>query len=146
MRALVQRVSSARVVVDGEVVGEIGPGLAVLLGITHTDGEKEAAYLADRCLGMRIFEDESGRMNRSLLETGGGILVISQFTLYGDPKSGRRPSFTAAARPEPARKLYDYFLEQLRKSPVAKVAGGRFGANMRCEFVNEGPVTLLVEA
>ncbi len=146
MRLVIQRVAEARVIVAGETVGAIGPGLAVLLGVTHSDGAGQNAYLVDRCLKMRIFEDDAGKMNRSVEDIGGSILVIPQFTLYGDTRSGRRPSFTEAARPEKALELYRAFIALLRESTALRVEEGRFGADMRCELVNDGPVTLIVEA
>ncbi len=144
MRALVQRAAYGRVTVGGEVAGEIGPGLVILLGITHGDGEKEAAWLAKKCANLRIFEDDAGLMNRSLVEVGGAALAVSQFTLYGDASAGRRPSFTQAARPEHAEPLYEFFSAELRRQGVT-VANGVFGAEMRLELLNDGPVTLLVE-
>jgi D-aminoacyl-tRNA deacylase len=146
MRALIQRVSEASVSIDGESVGEIGPGLVVLLGVgegdTAADGERLAAKLAR----LRVFDDESGRMNRSLLDLGqqAGALCISQFTLYGDVRRGLRPSFTEAARPEVGEPLYESFCEALEALGV-RVARGRFGARMSVALRNEGPVTLLVE-
>lgn len=145
MRAVVQRVVRARVEVAGREVGAIGPGLAILLGVARDDSEKDAEYLADRCVKMRIFADDAGKMNRSALETGGDFLAISQFTLYGDAAAGRRPSFSAAADGPRAEKLYVHFVECLKRSG-RRVATGEFGADMRCEFVNDGPVTLIVES
>jgi D-aminoacyl-tRNA deacylase len=144
MRALVQRVASARVTVDGSPTGEIGRGLLVLLGITHSDDRPTADWMADKLLGLRIFSDEEGRMNRSVEEVEGGILVVSQFTLYGDARKGRRPSFVDAARPEHAIPLYEHFVESLRRGRCP-VETGRFGAMMQVELVNDGPVTLLLE-
>jgi D-tyrosyl-tRNA(Tyr) deacylase len=144
MRAVVQRVSQAKVEVDGEVVGQIGPGLMVLLGISKTDTRAEADFVADKIVQLRIFEDDLGKMNRSLLETGGALLVVSQFTLYGDCRKGRRPSFDAAAGAEQARALYDYFLEAARRN--AHVEAGVFQADMAVTLTNEGPVTLIVES
>ena len=145
MRALVQRVKYARVKVDDETVGEIGNGLLILLGVGLEDTEKEAAFVADKCANLRIFEDDAGKMNRSLLDTGGGALVISQFTLYGDASHGRRPSFSAAAPPEQAEPLYLKFVE-LMKSAGVPVATGRFRAEMAVELCNDGPVTIMVES
>lgn len=140
MRALVQRVSSASVTVEGERVAAIGPGLLVLLGVAHDDTEETADRLAHRLLALRILDDEDGRMNRSVAETGGEVLCVSQFTLLGDARRGNRPNFTAAARPERAEPLY----ERVRGALGAQ--GGRFGARMAVELTNEGPVTLLLEA
>ena len=145
MRALVQRVKYARVKVAGETVGEIGAGLLILLGIGAEDTEKEAAFVADKCANLRIFEDDAGKMNRSLLDTGGGALVISQFTLYGDASHGRRPSFSAAAPPELAEPLYLKFVELMKNAGVS-VATGRFRAEMAVELCNDGPVTIMVES
>lgn len=144
MRALVQRVTEARVAVDGSSVGEIAGGLLVLLGVTHADTGEQARWLAGKVAGLRIFEDADGKMNRSVTDTGGGILAVSQFTLYGDCRKGRRPSFDAAARPEQAKALYDEFVAELRTFGIA-VATGVFQAHMKVSLVNDGPVTLLVE-
>jgi D-tyrosyl-tRNA(Tyr) deacylase len=146
MRAVVQRVSSASVTVDGSVVGQIGQGLLVLLGITTDDSEKDVVYLADKIVNLRIFEDEAGKMNRSVLDTGGGVLVVSQFTLYGDTRQGRRPSFISAARPEQAEPLYRSFVAEVRGLGVKEVATGTFQATMSVALVNDGPVTLLVDS
>ena len=145
MRAVVQRVSESSVTVDGEVVGSIGPGLMVLLGVTHEDTEKEADYLADKIINLRIFSDDAGKMNRSLLDTEGEMLVVSQFTLYGDCRKGRRPSFIQAADPDKGNALYEYFVKKVRDNGVA-TATGRFGAMMDVSLVNDGPVTLIVES
>ena len=145
MRALVQRVSYARVKVAGETVGEIGAGLLILLGVAAEDTEKEAAFVADKCANLRIFEDEAGKMNLSLLDTGGAALIISQFTLYGDASHGRRPSFSAAAPPELAEPLYLKFAELMKNAGVP-VATGRFRAEMAVELCNDGPVTIMVES
>lgn len=145
MRALVQRVSRGSVKVDDKVVGEIGHGLVILLGISHDDGTAEVNFVADKCVNLRIFEDEAGKMNRSLLEVGGEALIISQFTLYGDCRKGRRPGFNDAALPEHAIPLYEEFIERVDESGV-KTATGIFGASMQVEIINEGPVTLLVES
>ncbi len=145
MRALVQRAAGGAVDVAGERIGEIGRGLVVLLGITHADTEKDAAFLAEKCVNLRIFEDEAGKMNRSLLDVGGGLLVISQFTLYGDASHGRRPSFTEAARPEIAIPLYEKFLGLCREYGVT-VETGKFGADMLVSIENDGPVTIMVES
>jgi D-tyrosyl-tRNA(Tyr) deacylase len=144
MRALIQRVSEARVSVEGEVVGEIGAGLCVLVGVTHDDDEPAARRLAAKVANLRVFDDEAGVMNRSLVETGGAALVVSQFTLYGDTVRGRRPSWVAAARPEHAAPLVDAFAHALFAAGVP-VATGRFGADMQVALVNDGPVTLLLE-
>ena len=144
MRALVQRVTSASVTIDGEVVGAIGAGLCVLVGVTHDDTEASARKLAAKVANLRVFADDDGAMNRSLLETGGGALVISQFTLYGDTARGRRPSWVAAARPEQAEPLVEVFVRELGALGIS-VATGRFGADMQVALVNDGPVTLLLE-
>jgi len=144
MRAVIQRVSQASVRVDGEVVGQIGRGFLVLLGITHSDGEAEALWLAKKIAGLRLFEDADGKMNLGLAEVGGAVLAVSQFTLYGDARKGRRPSFVEAARPEQAQPLYERFCEALRGVGV-EVAQGIFQAHMQVALVNDGPVTLVVE-
>ena len=144
MRAVVQRVSRARVVVGDEVVGEVGRGLLVLLGVAPDDAEADARWLADKVVNLRIFPDDTDKMNRSVADAGGGVLVVSQFTLYGDCKKGRRPSFIGAAGPEIAVALYEAFANAVRALGVP-VATGRFGAMMHVELVNDGPVTLLLE-
>ena len=144
MRALLQRVTSASVTVDDQVVGRIENGFVILLGVTHTDSEVEAQWLSRKVAGLRIFDDTDGKMNASLADVDGQLLVVSQFTLYGDARKGRRPSYTNAARPEQAEPLVDYFVEQLRGMGY-NVATGLFGANMAVEIHNDGPVTLLVE-
>ena len=144
MRAVVQRVSSARVVVEGEVVGEIGGGLCVLLGVARGDGEADVERLAGRIARLRIFENEEGRFDRSLLDVGGAALVVSQFTLIADTAKGNRPSFTEAAPPEQAEPLYEAFCAALRELGV-DVATGRFGARMAVELVNDGPVTIVLD-
>jgi D-aminoacyl-tRNA deacylase len=144
MRALVQRVSEARVTVDGRVVGEIRLGLLVLLGVTHPDTAEQSAWLAGKVAGLRIFEDADGKMNRSVVDVGGEVLAVSQFTLYGDCRKGRRPSFDAAARPEQAKALYEAFVADLRAVGV-RVATGVFQAHMQVALVNDGPVTVMIE-
>ena len=144
MRAVVQRVSWARVRVEGETVGEIGPGLLVLVGAAAGDTAADAAALADKLAGLRIFPDDEGRMNRSVAEAGGSVLVVSQFTLLGDLRRGRRPSFSDAAPPEEAEPLVDAVAEHLRRSGVP-CATGRFRAHMEVELLNDGPVTLVLE-
>lgn len=145
MRAVVQRVSRCRVVVEGNVVGQIGPGLLVLLGIGKGDDEKAADYLADKITGLRIFEDSAGKMNLSLQDATGAVLVVSQFTLYGDVTRGKRPSFDAAARPEEARRLYEYFVEKIRSTGL-RCETGVFQAMMDVELVNQGPVTIMIDS
>lgn len=144
MRALVQRVTEARVRVGGDVVGEIGAGVCVLVGVTHDDGPADAAKLAAKVAHLRIFDDDAGAMNLSVLDTAGAALVVSQFTLYGDTARGRRPSWVAAARPEHAEPLIDAFVRELGALGVP-VETGRFRADMQVVLVNDGPVTLLVE-
>lgn len=145
MRALLQRVREARVSVDGKIAGEIGPGLCILAGATHTDTPAIADALAHKVATMRIFEDDAGKMNLSVLDTGGAALVVSQFTLYADTSGGRRPAFVAAARPEVAEPLITRFVEALKREGVAKVEQGVFRAMMLVEIHNDGPVTIWVE-
>ncbi len=145
MRMVVQRVSRARVAVEGRTAVEIGAGLLVLLGIARYDTRADAEYLADKVIGLRIFADEAGKMNRSVAETGGALLVVSQFTLYGDCRKGRRPGFDLAAPPELARALYEYFVEACRKRGVP-VETGIFQASMTVELTNEGPVTIIIDS
>src|SRR5262245_25946657 len=145
MRAVVQRVARAAVSVDGRVVSSIGPGLLVLLGVAQGDGEADLAYLADKVVNLRVFPDEKGHMNRSLLEAGGALLVVSQFTLLGDARRGRRPGFTEAAPPEAARALYEQFVARVRQSGLT-VGEGVFQADMDVELVNRGPVTILLDS
>ncbi len=145
MRAVVQRVKSSSVAVDNDVIGEIGKGLLILLGVAKADTADNAEYLADKILNLRIFEDENSKMNRSLLDTGGEMLVVSQFTLLGDCTKGRRPSFVHAAKPDLANELYEHFVEQVRKKGV-NIATGQFRAVMDVSLVNDGPVTLIVES
>ncbi len=145
MRAVVQRVTRASVKVEEHIVGEIENGLVVFLGVTHDDGRKDADYLAEKIVALRIFADQEERMNVSLKEAQGAILVVSQFTLYGDVRSGLRPSWSDAARPEIAEPLYEYFLAQVRKS-ISKVESGSFRKMMQVELVNDGPVTILLDS
>jgi D-tyrosyl-tRNA(Tyr) deacylase len=145
MRVVVQRVSRARVVIDGEVVGAIDRGLLVLLGAATTDTAEDAAWLADKVVGLRIFPDSEGKMNLDVTEAGGAVLVVSQFTLYGDCRKGRRPSFITAAGPDLAVPLYEAFVAAIRAHGV-QAATGRFGAMMQVELVNEGPVTLIIDS
>ena len=145
MRAIVQRVKEARVEVDGETVGRIGEGVLVLLGAGKDDTEEDAGYLAEKIVGLRIFEDSEGKMNLSVTDTGGAVLVVSQFTLYGDCRKGRRPSFDKAAPPEEAERLYELFVAELRERG-AKVETGRFRAMMDVHLVNRGPVTLMLDS
>lgn len=146
MRVVVQRVREARVRIDGAPVGEIGTGLLLLVGFRDGDGEEEIRWMAERITGLRIFPDEEGKMNRGLAEIGGDLLVVSQFTLYGDARKGRRPSFIEAARPEIAVPLYERFIEAARAQlPGGRVETGSFGADMQVELVNDGPVTLILE-
>ena len=145
MRAVVQRVSRAQVTVDGEITGQIGLGLLVLLGVGRDDSEADAAYLAEKIIGLRVFEDDHGKMNLSMLEAGGSVLTVSQFTLYGDVRRGKRPSFDAAAPQERARVLYEFFVEQVRAAGL-RCETGRFQEMMKVELVNEGPVTILLDS
>jgi D-tyrosyl-tRNA(Tyr) deacylase len=145
VRIVLQRVKSAHVDVAGETVGSIGVGIAILLGVTQSDDQEDAKYLADKVVQLRIFSDEAGRMNRSLLDAGGSLLVVSQFTLYGDCRKGRRPSFDHAAPPEQARALYEYFIQYLRASNIA-VQTGVFQAEMELHIVNDGPVTFILDS
>lgn len=145
MRAVVQRVSSAQVSVDNDVLGKIGLGLLVLLGVAKSDTQADADYLAQKIPGLRIFNDESGKMNLSVAEAGGAILAVSQFTLYGDVRKGRRPSFDQAAAPQVANELYEHFVRKVRESGIA-CETGRFQAMMQVELVNDGPVTILLDS
>jgi D-tyrosyl-tRNA(Tyr) deacylase len=145
MRALIQRVTQARVIVEGQTIGEIGRGLLVLLGITHTDTPEQAQWLADKVASLRIFADDEGKMNRDLSEAGGAMLIVSQFTLYGDARKGRRPSFVDAAGPDHAVPLYEAFINAVKALGIP-TATGRFGAMMQVELVNDGPVTLMVQS
>lgn len=144
MRIVVQRCKEASVTVEGQVTGAVGPGLMLLVGITHEDTEEDARFAAEKIANLRIFEDDGGKMNLSVLETGGAILSVSQFTLYGDCRKGRRPNFMAAARPEQAEPLYERFNALLREQGL-QVGTGVFGAMMEVSLVNDGPVTLIVE-
>jgi len=145
MRAVLQRVSRAKVTVEDEIVGEIGPGILVLLGVSREDSEKEAHYLLEKTLNLRIFEDENGKMNLSLLDIRGDLLVVSQFTLYGDARKGRRPSYIRAGLPDEANRLYEFFVKEAQKS-VEQVATGVFQAMMDVELINDGPVTILLDS
>ncbi len=145
MRVVLQRVTEASVSVDGKIVGQIGSGLVLLVGMTHGDTENDARYLTDKCLQLRIFEDEAGKMNISALEVGAQVLAISQFTLFGNTRKGRRPSFVEAAPPEISKPLFDRFVEMLRESGL-KVETGIFGAHMLVKIFNDGPVTILLDS
>ena len=145
MRAVVQRVSRARVTVNQRITGEIGLGLLVLLGVGREDTEADAVYLADKIVALRIFEDVDGKMNRSVVDVGGSVLAVSQFTLYGDVRRGKRPSFDAAAPPDQARRLYELFVETIRAAGL-RCETGRFQETMQVELVNEGPVTILLDS
>ena len=145
MRLVVQRVSEAKVIIDGHTQGAIGTGLAVLVGIGRSDTPDTAVYCADKLLGLRIFPDENGKMNKNVAAAGGSILVVSQFTLYGDCRKGRRPSFDAAAPPEQAQAIYNLFVDVLRRGPVA-VETGIFQAMMEVHLVNQGPITLIIDS
>ena len=145
MRAVVQKVSSSKVTVDEEVIGQINHGLLVLLGVTHDDTSKDVDYMVDKVTNLRIFEDEDEKMNLSLKDVGGEILAVSQFTLYGDARRGRRPSFSDAARPEVANPLYEEFVEKIKKQGI-NVRTGKFGAHMMVNLTNDGPVTILLES
>lgn len=145
MRAVLQRVSRCRVSVNSNTAGSIGRGILVLLGVGQDDIDADAAYIADKVAGLRIFEDQAGKMNRSLVDIGGAVLVVSQFTLYGDVRKGRRPSFTAAAPPDEAKRLYELVCERLRSLGL-EVATGVFQADMQVELTNQGPVTILLDS
>lgn len=145
MRAVVQRVSRAKVSVNGEITGQIGLGVLVLLGIGRDDTEADATYLAQKIASLRIFEDDSGKMNRSVLDVAGGVLAVSQFTLYADVRRGNRPSFDAAAPAEKARQLYEFFIDQIRDAGIV-CETGRFQEMMKVELVNDGPVTILLDS
>ena len=145
MRVILQRVTRASVKIDGHLTGEIGPGLVLLLGIAKDDTPRDVKYVIDKCVGLRIFGDDQGKMNRSLLDVAGEVLAISQFTLFGDTRKGRRPSFDGAAPPEQAEPLYEQAVDRLKEHGI-RVATGRFGAFMEVSLVNDGPVTLNVES
>ena len=145
MKVVVQRVSGASVRINGDSVAKIGAGLLLLIGVDTNDTKEDVLWAADKCVNLRIFNDSEGKMNRSLLETGGSILAVSQFTLLGNTKKGRRPSFINAAGPEKGKKLYNYFVEQLKSFNVT-VECGVFGAMMEVELINDGPVTLLIDS
>jgi D-tyrosyl-tRNA(Tyr) deacylase len=146
MRAVVQRVLEASVTVEGEIIGAVGPGLMVLIAAGHDDGDKDAQFLVDKIMNLRIFTDEQDKMNLSLLDTDGQVLGISQFTLFGDARKGRRPSFVAAMEPVEAERLYERVVAGLRAGGVNKVATGRFGADMKVALINDGPVTILLDS
>ena len=144
MRAVVQRVSRAKVTVDGKITGEIGKGLLILLGVAADDSESDAVYLVEKIVNLRIFEDDDEKMNRSVLDVGGSLLVVSQFTLFGDTRRGRRPSYIDAAPPETANRLYEFFVVEARKHLIVET--GKFQAKMDVELVNDGPVTILIDS
>jgi D-aminoacyl-tRNA deacylase len=145
MRAVVQRVSRAQVTVNGEVAGKVGRGIVVLIAVGNDDKKSDADYLVEKIVGLRIFEDENGKMNLAILDIRGELLVVSQFTLYGDVRRGKRPSFDAAASPAPARQLYEYFVERIRATGLV-CETGRFQETMQLELVNDGPVTILLDS
>lgn len=145
MRAVVQRVKKAKVTVEGEITGEIGIGLMVLLGVGKEDSEKDLEYLKEKVLNLRIFNDEDGKMNKSLIDIEGELLVVSQFTLYGDARKGKRPGFSDAANPETANFMYEQFIKSAKEAGI-KTANGKFGADMDVEFINWGPVTILLDS
>ena len=146
MKALLQRVSEAKVLISGKIVGEINQGYVILLGVKEGDSEKDADLLAEKIVNLRVMSDENKKMNKSILDVAGEILVVSQFTLYADTNSGRRPSFLTAAKPEEANKLYEYFIGKLKLLGVKNVQTGVFGAYMSVELANDGPVTIMLEA
>ncbi len=146
MRIVIQRVREASVKINDEIVGEIKQGLLVLLGIEHVDAELDADYLIQKLIHLRIFGDDEGKMNLSVSDISGDLLIVSQFTLFADTKKGNRPSFIRSARPEQAIPLYDYFLSQLKKSFSEKIENGVFGANMQVELINDGPVTIIIDS
>ncbi len=146
MRIVIQRVREASVKINDKIVGEIQQGLFILLGIEHVDSELDADYLIKKLIHLRIFGDDEGKMNLSVSDISGSLLIVSQFTLFADTKKGNRPSFIRSARPEQARPLYDYFLSQLKKSFSGKIENGVFGANMLVELINDGPVTIIIDS
>jgi len=146
MRAVVQRARAARVEVGDQIVGEIGPGLVAFVGAGKEDTDRDLAYVADKIVNLRVLGDDNGKMNRSVLDTGGGVLVVSQFTLYGDARQGRRPAFTGALEPIAAKALYEQALRQIATAGVKRVQAGEFAADMRVELVNDGPVTILLDS
>ena len=146
MRIVIQRVSEASVKIDGNTVGEIKKGLLVFLGIEHVDAEMDADYLIQKLIHLRIFGDDEGKMNLSVSDISGALLIVSQFTLFADTKKGNRPSFIRSARPEQAIPLYDYFLSQLKKSFSGKIEKGVFGGNMQVELINDGPVSIIMDS
>ena len=146
MRIVIQRVSEANVKIDGNTVGEIKKGLLVFLGIEHVDAEMDADYLIQKLIHLRIFGDDEGKMNLSVYDISGALLIVSQFTLFADTKKGNRPSFIRSARPEQAIPLYDYFLSQLKKSFSGKIEKGVFGGNMQVELINDGPVSIIMDS
>jgi len=145
VRIVLQRVKEASVTVEGETISAIGPGLLLLVGVANNDGESEAGWLAEKISGLRIMGDEDGKMNRSVKDTGGAVLAVSQFTLLADTRKGRRPSFIEAAQPDEAEPLFDYFCERLQAAGVGQVEKGRFGAMMDVALINDGPVTIVME-
>ncbi|MCU0466513.1 MAG: D-aminoacyl-tRNA deacylase [Anaerolineae bacterium] len=145
MRVILQKVTSGRVTVDGALVGSVGVGYVALVGVTHTDTPADAEFLAKRTAVLRVFEDDAGKMNRSVLDVGGGMLAVSQFTLYADTTGGRRPSFIGAARPDHAQPLFDHYVACLRREGIASVETGVFGAMMQVEIQNDGPVTITLD-
>ncbi|OGG08152.1 D-tyrosyl-tRNA(Tyr) deacylase [Candidatus Gottesmanbacteria bacterium RIFCSPHIGHO2_02_FULL_40_24] len=146
MRTLLQRVLKGRVLIDGEVINEINKGYVILLGISETDTDRQVNLIAEKTANLRIMPDSDGKMNLSILQTGGEILVVSQFTLYADLSAGRRPSFLKSGNPQRAEKLYELFIEKLKKAGIKKVVSGKFGAYMTVEIVNDGPVTILIDS
>lgn len=146
MRAVIQRVQSSSVTVDGEVIAEIGRGFNLLLGIKEDDTEKDMDYIIQKAVNLRVFEDEEGKMNLSLLDVGGELLVVSQFTLYGDCRKGRRPSFSRSGPVDAAKQKYEQFIEKIKQQPVSRIETGEFQADMQVNIVNDGPVTLLLDS
>ncbi|MEN9420605.1 MAG: hypothetical protein RLZZ107_75 [Bacteroidota bacterium] len=146
MRVVIQRVSEAAVKIDGTIVGEISKGLVVLLGIAQEDTEQDALYLIQKLINLRIFSDADGKMNLSVQDCGGELLVVSQFTLYADTKKGNRPSYIRAARPEQAIPLYEFFLQELQKQFIGPIQTGQFGADMKVSLINDGPVTIIMDS